>query len=331
MVKIIYKSKISHHIRIKRVRGLKFKIISNKRIKNFRRKPRRIALKPKHFDKNYYLKQKINILLSQEDETLERFRSIENAEFSEQTNTNTDNYRKQDRELAIIGLKDMVCQIISANPRIKNIFPKNFIPSVIALLDYYLKKTEKQLNRANLIKSLYSALIYIDKERGLGIFNKSFLNNFELSTEFLNIIDANLYPIKVYDYFEIFFLRVSQVNKYDLKHKEYLRKFKKVFIEFDFYLSFNNKYKIFKPYQNFISCLLLARSFLKNNRFLKDEIVDNYIEYFKSKIEYDDYIFNSCFNIIKESKYSFDNYMNALNVNNLCKKGLISMNNINSI
>ena len=331
MVKIIYKSKISLHTGTKRVRGLKFKIISNKRSKNFRKRPRRIAPKPKRFDKNYYLKHKINILLSQEDETMERYRSIENEELSEQTNASTDNYRKQDRELAIIGLKDMVCQIISANPGIKNIIPKNFIPSVIALLDYYLKKTEKQLNRSNLIKALYSALIYIDKERGLRIFNKSFLNNFELSTEFLNIIDVNLYPIKVYDYFEIFFLRISQVNKYDLKHREYLRKFKKVFIEFDFYLSFNNKYKIFKPYQNFISCLLLTRAFLKNNSFLKDEIVDTYIDYFKSKIEYDDYLFNSCYNFIKESKYAYDNYMNVLNVNNLCKKGLVSVNNINKI
>jgi hypothetical protein len=313
------------------VRGLKFKIISNKIRKNTRKKPRRITPKPKHFDNNYYIKSEINFLLSQEEETLERFRSIENTEFYEQTNANTDKYKKQDRELAIIGLRDMVCQIISANPRIKNIIPKNFIPSVVALLDYYLKKTKKQLNRTNLIKALYSAIIFIDKERGLGIFNKSFLNNFELGTEFLKIIDINLYPIKVYDYFEIFFLRISQVNKYDLKHKEYLKKFKKVFIEFDFYLSFNNKYKLFKPYQNFISCLLLTRSFLKNNRFLKDEIVDNYIEYFKSKIEYDEYLFNSCFNFIKESKYTFDNYVNTLNINNLCKKGLVNLNNINSI
>lgn len=331
MVKIIYKSKISDQIRTKRVRGLKFKIISNKRRKNFRRRPKRIAQKPKRFDINYYIKPKINMLLSQEEETLERLRSIENTEFSEETNTNIDKYKKQDRELAIIGLKDMVCQIISANPTIKNIIPKNFIPSVIALLDYYLKKTEKQLSRANLIKALYSALIYIDKERNLGIFNKSFLNNFELSSEFLNIIDANLYPIKVYDYFEIFFLRISQVNKYDLRHKKYLRKFKKVFIEFDFYCSFNDKYKMFKPYHNFISCLLLTRCFLRNNSFLEDEIVDNYIEYFKSKIEYDDHLFNSFFNCIKESKYIYDNYMNALNVNNLCKKGLVSLNNINSI
>lgn len=331
MVKIIYKSKISRGVRTKRIRGLKFKIISNKIRKNTRKKPRRITPKPKHFDNNYYIKSKINFLLSQEEETLERFRNIENTEFYEQTNANTDKYKKQDRELAIIGLKDMVCQIISANPTIKDIIPITFIPSVIALLDYYLKKTKKQLNRTNLIKALYSAIIFIDKERGLGIFNKSFLNNFELGTEFLKIIDINLYPIKVYDYFEIFFLRISQVNKYDLKHKEYLRKFKKVFIEFDFYLSFNNKYKLFKPYQNFISCLLLTRRFLKNNRFLKDEIVDNYIEYFKSKIEYDEYLFNSCFNFIKESKYTFDTYMNTLNINNLCKKGLVNLNNINSI
>jgi hypothetical protein len=328
MVKIIYKSKISHHIRTKRVRGLKFKIIQNKRRKNSRRRPRRIV--QKRFDKNYYLKPKINFFLAQEEETLERLRNLENTEFFEQTNPTSDKYIKKDRELAIIGLKDIVCQIIAANKKVKKIIPDNFIPSVIALLDYYLKKTEKQLNRANLIKALFSALIFLDEEKGLGIFNKSFLNNFELTHELLVDVDINLYPVKVYDYFQIFFLRISQVNKYDLKHKEYLRKFKKVFKEFDFYLSFNNNYKIFKPYQNFICCLLLTKNFLKNNSFLKDEIVDNYIEYFKSKVEYDEYLYNACCYNIKESKYIFDNYVKKQNVNNI-KQGLININNINSI
>jgi len=329
MVKIIYKSKISHHIRTKRVRGLKFKIIQNKRRKNSRRRPRRIV--QKYFDKNYYLKPKINFFLAQEEETLERLRNLENTEFFEQTNPTSDKYMKKDRELAIIGLKDIVCKIIAANKKVKTIIPDNFIPSAIALLDYYLKKTEKQLNRANLIKALFSVLIFLDEERGLGIFNKSFLNNFELTNELLIVVDINLNPVKVYDYFQIFFLRISQENKYDLKHKEYLRKFKKVFKEFDFYLSFNNNYKIFKPYQNFICCLLLTKNFLKNNSLLKDEIVDNYIEYFKSKVEYDEYLYNACCNNIKESKYSFDNYINLLNVNNRCKQGLINKNNINSI
>ena len=328
MVKIIYKSKISHHIRTKRVRGLKFKIIQNKRRKNSRRRPRRIV--QKRFDKNYYLKPKINFFLAQEEETLERLRNLENTEFFEQTNPTSDKYIKKDRELAIIGLKDIVCQIIAANKKVKKIIPDNFIPSVIALLDYYLKKTEKQLNRANLIKALFSALIFLDEEKGLGIFNKSFLNNFELTHELLVDVDINLYPVKVYDYFQIFFLRISQVNKYDLKHKEYLRKFKKVFKEFDFYLSFNNNYKIFKPYQNFICCLLLTKNFLKNNSFLKDEIVDNYIEYFKSKVEYDEYLYNACCYNIKESKYIFDNYVKKQNVTNI-KQGLININNINSI
>lgn len=328
MVKIIYKSKISHHIRTKRVRGLKFRIIQNKRRKNSRRRPRRIV--QKRFDKNYYLKPKINFFLAQEEETLERLRNLENTEFFEQTNPTSDKYIKKDRELAIIGLKDIVCQIIAANKKVKKIIPDNFIPSVIALLDYYLKKTEKQLNRANLIKALFSALIFLDEEKGLGIFNKSFLNNFELTHELLVDVDINLYPVKVYDYFQIFFLRISQVNKYDLKHKEYLRKFKKVFKEFDFYLSFTNNYKIFKPYQNFICCLLLTKNFLKNNSFLKDEIVDNYIEYFKSKVEYDEYLYNACCYNIKESKYIFDNYVKKQNVNNI-KQGLININNINSI
>ena len=69
---------------------------------------------------------------------------------------------------------------------------------------------------------------------------------------------------------------------------------------------------------------------MKNNSFLKDEIVDNYIEYFKSKVEYDEYLYNACCYNIKESKYIFDNYVKKQNVNNI-KQGLININNINSI
>ena len=56
----------------------------------------------------------------------------------------------------------MACQIIASNPHIKKIIPDYFIPSTIALLDYYLKHTKKQLTQSTLIKALYSAVIYID-------------------------------------------------------------------------------------------------------------------------------------------------------------------------
>lgn len=329
MVKIILKSIISRHIRTKRVRGLRFRVISNRHRRNQRRRPRRIV--KKRFNMNYYLKPKINFLLSQEEEIFNTLRRSENYEFSEHIAVNNDVYKKKDRELAIIGLKDMACQIIASNPHIKKIIPDYFIPSAIALLDYYLKHTKKQLTQSTLIKALYSAVIYIDQEKGLGIFNKSFLNNFVLNKELFEVVNATLYPVKVYDYFEIFYLRISQKNKHDKNHKKYIKKFKKVFLEFDFYLSFNENYRKFRPYQNFISCLLMTRNFIQNNDFLTNEIVDNDIEYFRSKIEYNKYVYDSCCYLIKESKYIYDNYMNVINVNNLCKNGILTLNNMNSI
>ena len=44
--------------------------------------------------------------------------------------------------------------------------------------------------------------------------------------------------MKVYDYFEIFFLRISQEKKTDKKYQKYINLFKDVFNEFDFYFSF---------------------------------------------------------------------------------------------
>ena len=62
MVKIILKSIISHHIRTKRVRGLRFRVISNRHRRNQRRRPRRIV--KKLFDMNYYLKKKLNLIFN---------------------------------------------------------------------------------------------------------------------------------------------------------------------------------------------------------------------------------------------------------------------------
>ena len=75
----------------------------------------------------------------------------------------------------------------------------------------------------------------------------------------------------------------------------------------------------------------MTRNFIQNNDFLTNEIVDNDIEYFRSKMEYNKYLYDSCCNLIKESKYIYDNYMNVINVNNLCKNGILTLNNMNSI
>lgn len=329
MVKKISKAKVSSQATTKRAHVIRFKTIPNKTKKHSKRLPKRI--RQKSLDVNYYIKSLIRILLSGEEKNLDRLRSQEDSEFSEFDHTNSDKYKRKDRELAIIGLKDMIYQIIQANPNRANIFPDSLIPSVISLFDYYLRKAEKQLSKSEVIKALFSAVLYIDTETNLKIFNQQILNNFKLSPDFLKVVDLNLYPVKVYDYFEIFFLRISQTKKDDLKHREYIKEFRKAFLEFDFYLNFHNNSRIYRPYYNFISCLLMTRNFLKNHKSLQDEIVNDFIDYYKNKVDLDESFYLSCCTLVKESKYIYDNYVSLMNVNTLCKQGLINIYNLDYI
>jgi hypothetical protein len=75
----------------------------------------------------------------------------------------------------------------------------------------------------------------------------------------------------------------------------------------------------------------MTKTFLKNNNFLSDEIVDFFIEKYKSKMNFNQLNYQSCVNFVKESKYSYDYYVNLLNVNNQSRKGLIGIYNLNLI
>ena len=307
----------------KRVRGLKSKLKLNKSIKDLKIKKKKNFMKA--FDMNYYLESKINILLSEEENTINRLRKKEDSEFLEMTNSDFGHYNKKDREMAIIGLKDMIYKIIKyledekskdkEKKDKKNLIPENFESSVISLFDYYLKHSRKTLSKSEVIKALFSSLMFIDREKDMKVFKQSFLKNFELNLDFLDIINLNIYPVKVFDYFEIFFLRISQTNKFDQKHQKYLKAFKEVFIKFDFYLNFNDSSKLYKPYEKFIYLILMTKTYLKNKNALEDEIVELFIEKYKDKIIYNDLDYQSCVNFVKESKYSYDNYMTLLNVN----------------
>ena len=336
MEKLFKKSRVSRRFTTKRVRGIKSKIQKNRQGKNLKRISRRFHAKD--FDMNYYLEPKIDFLLSEEENNLNRLRRREDSEFNEVVSTDFEHYNKQDREIAIIGIKDMIYQILKTYDE-KNkdkkskgkLFPDTMESSAFSLFDYYLKHSEKKLSKSEVIKALYSYLIYIDKLQKINVFNKSFLNNFELNLDVLRVVDFNLYPVKVFDYFEIFLLRISQTNKDDFMHKEYIKMFKKAFIEFDFYLNFNDNSKLYRPYEKFIYCLLMTKTFLKNNNFLNDEIVDFFIEKYKSKINFNQSNYQSCVNYVKDSKYFYDNYVYFLNVNNLSKNGLVGINNLNCI
>ena len=331
MEKHFKKSRLSRRFISKRVRGIKSKIQRISHGKNLKRKSRR--LHPKDFDMNYYLESKINFLLSEEENNLNRLRKREDSEFNGVVSTDFEHYNKKDREFAIIGIQDMIYQILKTYEE-KNkgkLFPDNMESSAFSLFDYYLKHSEKKLSKSEVIKALYSCLIYIDKVQRIKVFKKSFLNNFELNLDILKVVNFNLYPVKVFDYFEIFFLRISQTNKEDFMHKQYLKMFKEAFTEFDFYLNFNDNSKLYRPYEKFIYILIMTKTFLKNNNFLNDEIVDFFIEKFKSKINFNQSNYQSCVNYVKDSKYFYDNYVYLLNVNNLSQKGLVGIYNLNCI
>ena len=333
MVKTIQKSIISQKSSQKRVRGIKTRINSNKSKKKVKRSPRKIL--PNPLDINYYVKSKIDLLLSEERNTLIRLKRIENSEFSELRKEESPKYKQEHRALAIIGLKDVIYQVIDLSQNNLKL-DDDFIFSVISLYECYIRNSEKALSKNEMIKSLFSCLILIDKFKKVGVFSVSFFQHsnptFNLDLGILSTVDLNLFPIKIYDYFNIFFLRISQMKKDDKKYQEYILLFKEVFIEFNFYFVFHENGKIKKPSINFISCLQLTYSFIKYNYLLENDIIKEYISHYKNIIEYNEeqeYFFAK--EIIKESKYVYDDLISSLKVNKRCKEGLINNVNINCI
>ena len=333
MVKTILKSTTSRASTEKRVRGIKSRIKPNNSTKKAKASARKIQSKP--FDINYYLQSKIDFLFDQEDYTLTRLMKTEELEFSEMKPDKIPKYKQEHRALAIIGLKDIIYQVHDLSQGKLNLSEK-FIFSVIALYEFYLVKLEKELSKTEIIKALFSCLVLVDQVENIQVFTTSFFKkttnpNFELDLDIINVVDLNLFPVKVYDYFEIFFLRISQDKKTDKKYHKYINLFKDVFNEFDFYFSFHENSKIKKPSTNFISCLIMTNIFIKSNFSLNYEIVEDYINHYKNIMKYDDQQYLFAKEIIKESKQVYDDLVIKLKVNKKCKEGLINNVNINCI
>jgi hypothetical protein len=334
MVKTIIKSFTSRYSTEKRVRGVKSKIKQN----NLKKKKRfEIRKVPRNtFDINYYIKSKIDLLSSDEDQSLRILKTTEKSEFAEvRFDFEHPKYKQEHRALAIIGLKDIIYQVIELSQK-KLKIEDAFIFSVIALYERYIQNTPKELTKNEMIKSLFSCLIYMDKFQNIGVFTTSFFKktnpSFVLNSDMLNVVDLNLFPVKIYNYFDLFFLRISQVNKDDKIYQDYIKIFKDVFTEINFYISFHENSRYKKPSINFVSCLFITYVFIKNNFSLENDTIKAYINHYKNILEYNDendYLFAR--EIIKESKYVYDDLIRNLKVNKLCKEGLINNVNLNCI
>jgi hypothetical protein len=261
MVKTIIKSNFLRQAKQKRMRGKKSKNEINKKKnsktykkdKNLKKNPIKISL-----DINYYLKERINFLFLEVTTNINKLLATEKNELNE-TYLNKPKYKQENRVLVLIGLKDIITQIIQQNPHL--VFPDNFIFSVIALFDFYLDKSTKELKRVDMVRALYSCLDLIDKEQNIGIFSNSYFEkyvNYDMEIEIFETVDLNFYPVKLFDYFDIFYFKITQIKKNDKKFLDYFEEFKKKFLDLAFYMVFHEHSKKLKPSNNFVSCLIHA-------------------------------------------------------------------------
>lgn len=267
--------------------------------------------------KNYYLQERIKFLLSQKENSLNRLLNQEKNEFCETNSSEIGKevkYKQESRALVLIGLKDIINQLCEKYENLK--FKDSFIFSVIALFDYYLSKSEKKFNRQDMVKALYACLYILDKIQKIGVFTAPFFAQFisnEIENEIIKTVNLNFNPVKIFDFFEIFNLDITQSKKNDTKLSIFIKKFKKMFIEMAFYFIFHEHSKEIKPSINFVSCLLLT---YENTKYALPKGKDfNELFQFINKFAYSDEDYTNAKIMIEESFYVYKKLFQNINVN----------------
>ena len=236
-----------------------------------------------------YSKDRIEFLFSESDNVLHEYFSKEIEEFNPYFSLEATNPgMKKQRNCIIFGLFDFINKI-STFCHYK--FPENFRHSVIALYDYFLSKSKKEMELFYMGRTMYACMDIIDKESGSGVLlNKDFQKNFTTDDEIdvLEATDFKIYPVKPFDYFSHFYLNAHVIKKEDSNFLRYLEKFKEKFDEIAFYLLINEEAKKSKPSYNYFSIFLLAYDKTKNDLPFGDNFINNYMRNFKNIILYSD-------------------------------------------
>ena len=319
MVKGIFQATLVTKEKTKRVRGTKSKkeLNKNKKAKtNKKSKIKNEEPSEKPFDMNYYLKERINFLKTIEDMALNKLLELEKEEFLEinsNAKENESKYSEENRALVLIGLKDIISQLCEQNKELK--FPESFIFAAIALFDYYLDRAEKKFKRSDMVKALYACLDLIDKKLNIGVFSSSFFKKFydtDLQIDIIEAVDLNFNPVKIYDFFDIFYFKITK-KKTNCDFLEYMERFRNVFLDISFYILFHEHSKKEKPSINFVSCLLLTyentKIFLPKN--------ENFKEFYEflGQFEYYETDFSNSKIMLAESIDVYSKLMKNLNVN----------------
>jgi hypothetical protein len=249
-----------------------------------------------------YSKDRIEFLFSESDNVINEYLTKEIEEFVPYFSQEPINpLMKKQRTCIIYGLFDLINKITAGS---NYVFPENFMHSVIALYDYFLAKSQKEMKFYYMGRTMYACMDIIDKESGMGVFlNEDFQNRFTTDDEIdvLEATDFLLYPIKPFDYFSHFCFNAHVIKREDSNFLNYLKKFKEKFDKLAFYFLINEETKLNKPSINYLSIFSMVYETTKNELPLGDNFINDYLNNFKNRIQYSNEDLSLAKNQLEES------------------------------
>ena len=249
-----------------------------------------------------YSKDRIEFLFDESENVLNDYLTKEIEEFIPYISQEPVNpSMKKQRNCVIYGLFDLMNKITTG---FNYTFPENYMHSVIALYDYFLAKSQKEMKFFYMGRTMYACMDIIDKESGLGVFlNHDFQNKFTTDDEIdvLEATDFKLYPIKPFDYFSQFCFNAHVIKREDSDFLNYLKKIQEKFDEIAFYFLINEETKLNKPSTNYFSIFSMAYEATKDELPNGDNFINDYMNKFKNRIQYSNEDLSLAKNQLEES------------------------------
>jgi hypothetical protein len=243
---------------------------------------------------------------NKKDTNIETTQKISHTDLNQNALTDEPNlkYHPEDRHFIFIGILDLF-EKVNAETEL----PENLIFSAIAFFDKYLEKTEKVLSKKEMVSALYACLDILDKEQNINIFTHEMFKpffTFETECEILETVDLEVYPEKLYDHFQKMYFFLTQIHQIDSNFMKFVKEFKKIFLNFAFFLLFHNESKKKTPISNFISCCILSYEKCKNTLPQESTILKECIEEIKKNNNYSDNDSEKSRQLIDESICNFN-------------------------
>lgn len=266
-----------------------------------------------------YSKSQNIFLFSLKDNVIQEYFYKEKEEFIPYPYVNNDGMKRK-RNCIIYGLHYLLNNITSC---FGFKFPENFKYSAMKLYDYFLDKSQKEMEFEYMGRIMYACIDIIDKEEKIRVFlNEDFQKNFTPDDEIdvLEKTEFKIYPIKPFDFYSLFCFTSEFIKRNDLQFLNYLTKFKEKFDDIAFKFLINEETKKNMPSKNYFSIFSLTYEATKNDLPLGDTFINEYMNNFKNIIQYSNEDYLMAVNQLKESTQLIEearlNYQKILEENN---------------